>query len=186
MTRSTARKETEGKNSEGPRPIVVFLILVCAIVVLGAVFAAARVFLFPDGIGGRICVAQGPLPDQICSPGDIFPDATADIICQKGYSASVRNVSQDLKDQVYAEYGIKTHKAYEYEVDHIISLELGGSNDIKNLYPEAAVPVPGYHEKDSYENYLHKQVCIGNITLREAQRMIATDWYSYWMAAGQP
>lgn len=32
---------------------------------------------------------------------------------------------------------------YTLEIDHIVSLELGGSNDIANLYPERASPAPG-------------------------------------------
>ena len=52
------------------------------------------------------------------------------------------------KEQVYAEYGIVSHTTGEYEVDHFVPLELGGSNDISNLFPEAASPKPGFHEKD--------------------------------------
>ena len=36
--------------------------------------------------------------------------------------------------------------------------------------------MPGSHEKDSLENLLHKRVCDGTMTLRAAQRAIATDW----------
>src|SRR5437868_4967029 len=50
------------------------------------------------------CVASGGLQDKACTPGDIFPDATTDQICQRGYSSTVRNVPQSEKDQVYAEY----------------------------------------------------------------------------------
>ncbi|MBF0618726.1 MAG: hypothetical protein HQL19_01005 [Candidatus Omnitrophica bacterium] len=61
---------------------------------------------------------------------------------------SVRHVSVKLKHQVYAEYGIVHHNPGEYEVDHLISLELGGSNDIANFWSEAADPQPGLHQKD--------------------------------------
>lgn len=40
----------------------------------------------------------------------------------------------------------------------------GGSNNIANLWPEAASPKPGFHEKDQVENYLHDQVCSGAIS----------------------
>jgi hypothetical protein len=53
---------------------------------------------------------------------------------------------------------------------------LGGSNDISNLFPEAASPKPGFHEKDKVENYLHDQVCSGAMTLQIAQIAIATNW----------
>lgn len=61
-------------------------------------------------------------------------------------------------------------------VDHLVSLELGGSNSQSNLFPEAATPRPGSHEKDRLENRLHAEVCDGSITLRRAQRLIASDW----------
>jgi hypothetical protein len=50
-----------------------------------------------------------------------------------GYAKSVRHVSGMIKAQVYREYGIASHRSGEYEVDHLISLELGRSNDIRNL-----------------------------------------------------
>ena len=126
------------------------------------------------------CQASGGRPDPGCTPGDIFPDATADKICVSGYSASVRNVPTSEKNAVYAEYGITHHSTGEYEVDHFVSQELGGSNDISNLFPEAAEPKPGFHEKDRVENYLHDQVCSGNMTLGAAQRAIATNWLAVY------
>jgi hypothetical protein len=122
------------------------------------------------------CRVNGALQDQACTPGDIFPNATADNICQSGYASSVRNVPESEKNQVYAEYGIASHTPGQYEVDHLVSLELGGSNDISNLWPEAASPKPGFHEKDKVENYLHDQICAGKISLQEAQIQIATNW----------
>jgi len=80
------------------------------------------------------------------------------------------------KDQAYAEYGIYHHYSGQYEVDHLVPLELGGSNDIANLWPEAASPTPGFHQKDEVENYLHDQVCSGAVSLKDAQTEIATNW----------
>jgi hypothetical protein len=78
--------------------------------------------------------------------------------------------------EVYREYGIVERTPGEYEVDHLVPLETGGSNDIANLFPEAAEPRPGFHEKDQVENYLHDQVCTGRMKLFDAQLAIATDW----------
>jgi hypothetical protein len=122
------------------------------------------------------CQIRGPFQDFACTPGAIIESATVNQICTPGYSKTVRNVPVSLKREVYQEYGIAHHVAGEYEVDHLISLELGGSNDISNLWPEAAEPQPGFHEKDKVENYLHKEVCSGRIALQEAQREIATNW----------
>jgi hypothetical protein len=126
------------------------------------------------------CQVNGPFPDTACTPGDILPDATKEQICTSGYAGSVRNVTDSTKNKVYAEYGIKSHSSGEYEVDHLVSLELGGSNDISNLFPEAASPTPGFHEKDKVENYLHDQVCSGAVSLADAQVQIATDWLSVY------
>jgi hypothetical protein len=134
----------------------------------------------PAGIGQRTktsnCVGQNGLSDPACTPGAIFSGATRGQVCTSGYSSQVRNVPQSEKDQVYAEYGIASHSPGQYEVDHLVSLELGGSNDIANLWPEPAEPRPGFHEKDQVENYLHAQVCSGAMSMQEAQIEIATNW----------
>lgn len=122
------------------------------------------------------CVAVKGLEDKDCTPGAIIDGATKDQICVPGYSKSVRDVPESEKNEVYLEYGILTRTTGEYEVDHLISLELGGSNDISNLWPEAAQPIPGFHEKDKVENYLHEQVCSGKVTLQQAQLEIANNW----------
>lgn len=121
-------------------------------------------------------------PKPKLTPGDLLT-TDASIVCQKGYSKSVRNVPVSEKRQVYAEYNTSYPQPQgENEVDHFIALELGGSNDIKNLWLEPANPVPGFHEKDKVENYLHNQVCSGNMSLEEAQKEIVTDWYKVYLS----
>jgi len=106
-------------------------------------------------------------------------------VCKPGYASSTRNVPQSEKNQVYAEYGITSHTTGQYEVDHLVSLELGGSNDISNLWPEAASPKPGFHEKDKVENYLNSQVCSGAISLQQAQVEISTNWLGVYQSMPQ-
>jgi hypothetical protein len=143
----------------------------------------------PTGLRQRTktagCVARNALPDPDCTPGAIFPDATLGLICTPGYTKGVRLVPEQVKNEVYAEYGIASRAPGEYEVDHLISLELGGSNDIANLWPEAASPQPGFHQKDQLENTLHKEVCSGATTLQQAQLEIATDWLARYGAGGR-
>src|SRR5579864_8408772 len=127
------------------------------------------------------CQINGALQDKACTPGDIIPDATKDKICVSGYAGSVRNVTQSTKNQVYAEYGVTTHKSGQYEVDHLVSLQLGGSNNISNLWPQPATPTPGFHEKDRVENYLHDLICKkGTLTVQQAQIEIATNWLAVY------
>src|SRR5689334_19550217 len=70
---------------------------------------------------------QAFLPNSNMTPGDAL-DVTPDDICTPGYSKKVRDVPESVKRQVYETYGIASHQPREYEVDHLISLELGGSN----------------------------------------------------------
>lgn len=132
---------------------------------------------------GSGCRTHDGLPDARCTPGARFSRVTRAEVCRRGYAGEVRNVSSSAKDSVYAEYGISRHfDGSDGEVDHLISLELGGSNARANLFPEAADPRPGAHEKDRLENALHREVCSGAISLRHAQRLIAHDWVAAYRA----
>ena len=117
------------------------------------------------------------LPDPNLTPGDVLPVGIAQI-CVVGYSSSVRSVTIATKDEVYAEYHIVSHAPGQYEVDHLIPLELGGSNSVKNLWPEPAQPEPGFHQKDLLENRLHELVCARSLDLATAQHAIAANWYA--------
>ena len=122
------------------------------------------------------CRVRGPLPDPVCTPGAALRGVTARDVCAPGWARRHRAVSSATKRRVYKEYGITHHSRGEYEVDHLVSLELGGSNAAANLFPEAAEPRPGFHEKDRLEGRLHALVCNGTVSLAAAQRMIRTDW----------
>jgi hypothetical protein len=126
------------------------------------------------------CRVHNALPDTACTPGAVIATATKSVICRSGYAGSVRNVPTSEKNQDYKEYGVYSHAAGQYEVDHLVSLELGGSNAIANLWPEAASPKPGFHEKDKVENYLHSQVCYGTVSLKQAQIEISTNWLAVY------
>jgi hypothetical protein len=116
------------------------------------------------------------LPNPQLTPGDTLPVTVQDI-CVPGYARKVRNVPIEVKRQVYQEYGIYHHRPGEYEIDHLISLELGGSNSIKNLWPQSYITHPwNAHIKDQLENELHREVCGGEMDLAIAQHDIATDW----------
>lgn len=132
-------------------------------------------------------ISQNSYPDSTLTPGDVFPDVTASEVCKSGYTKEVRNVSVSTKHDVYTEYGLTYPQPRgAYEVDHFIPLELGGSNDLKNLWPEPANPTPGFHQKDVVENYLHDQVCRGSESLQKAQKEIQTDWYAVYRRIPNP
>jgi len=141
----------------------------------------------PPPLGHRTkrsgCRPRGQLPDPRCTPGAVIASAGRAEICRTGYTRRVRNVPEPLKRRVFAEYGIRRRAAGQYEVDHLVALELGGSNAIANLWPQVA---PGYGEKDTVENELHRAVCSGRLGLRSAQVRIARDWRSAGVAVPPP
>jgi hypothetical protein len=161
-------------------------ISLAVLLVVGALIASAVVVATggDDGGGPAPATLGRPpglaMPNVELTPGDVLP-ATAQEICVPGYSSSVRDVSTRTKEAVYASYGITSHKTGEYEVDHLVPLAVGGSNDVKNLWPEPAEPRPGFHEKDRLEVRLHALVCDGELDLATAQHDVATDWYAAYV-----
>ena len=122
---------------------------------------------------------DGRLPDPACTPGSLDPRITqADIattICRAGWTAAVRPpasaTDRAKHDVAYPAYGIPAGTSSE--LDHLVPLELGGSNDISNLWPEVG-RVPNV--KDAIENRLHVEVRAGRVSLAAAQLAIAADW----------
>jgi len=121
---------------------------------------------------------QGPRPDAACTPGSYDPAVNqADIsttICHSGYTATVRPSTEQTdaaKKKLYTAYGLTPGTVSE--LDHLVPLELGGSNDVTNLWPEAgSLPNP----KDKVENDLKDAVCSGKVPLDAARQAIASDW----------
>jgi hypothetical protein len=128
------------------------------------------------------------LPNRYRTPGAINPVVTqatiGRTICVSGWTASIRPESSyttGLKEQQLAD-GYAYHgdtDTSDYEEDHLISLELGGSpTSPKNLWPEPYAASTGARVKDRIENKLHDLVCARDISLTAAQRAIATNWWA--------
>lgn len=78
-------------------------------------------------------------------------------------TTSVRNktTTQSEKNKVYLMYGIphpahNTGSTQACEIDHLVSLELGGADTIPNLWPECSPGYanwqgPGFRDKDGFE-----------------------------------
>ena len=119
-------------------------------------------------------VPAADVPNPRLTPGAVLTTSRARV-CRSGYASRVRDVPESEKTAVYARYGVPW-VPYKHEVDHLVSLELGGSNAITNLWPEPYAGRWGARTKDVLENTLHDLVCSGAITLRYAQHIEATEW----------
>jgi hypothetical protein len=133
------------------------------------------------------CSARGALADHSCTPGSLNSQVTqaniGQTICVTGFTRTIRppvSFTNPLKAEQMRSYRL-SGPASDYELDHLVSLELGGNpTSPQNLWPEAYAPVPGAHEKDRVENFLHAQVCSGAMTLADAQAKITGDWTLVW------
>ncbi len=145
------------------------------------------------GIGAEVTdSASGViLPNVTRTPGDVNPNVTQSTIqstiCVTGWTATIRPpaaYTTKLKEQQLASgYAHKGDMATsDYEEDHLISLELGGSpTSPSNLWPEPYSAPDGASVKDQVENKLRELVCAGTIQLAAAQQAIAANW---WIAYG--
>src|SRR6266852_4206943 len=127
-------------------------------------------------MAAAICAALAPgsLNDIHKTPGAVRTTSKATICSTK--TSAVRNVSAATKKQVFALYCITNKtgwcKQAGCEVDHLISLELGGSNDATNLWPQPYAGKWNAHLKDRLENKLHQLICDGSLTPQQAQSTI--------------
>ncbi|HQS03167.1 MAG: hypothetical protein B7Y07_08100 [Halothiobacillus sp. 24-54-40] len=146
-----------------------------------------------DGRYAAVSPESQAMPNPKLTPGALNPAVTQqnldETICRRGgYTKSIRPeeaYTEKLKREQIREYGYSDTRMYDYEEDHLISLELGGSPDSpKNLWPEPHHVMGGWgsYAKDKLENRLHALVCHGEISLAQAQHEIATDWISSYKA----
>ena len=126
----------------------------------------------------------GDLPDQRLTPGAIDAAVTQsnihETVCVKGYTKTVRppqNFTNKLKKYQIKQYGYQDTNTRDYEEDHLIPLNIGGSpNDPHNLWPEPKTSEWNAAKKDELEFKLYKFVFHDKVPLDEARNAMATDW----------
>lgn len=132
-----------------------------------------------------VVVSNKPLPDATCTPGSVNPQVTqatiSKTICVRGWTALVRPPESNtapVKVTAMKAYGMPAKASATTELDHLVPLELGGSDDVSNLWPEPSdLPNAGFrNSKDTVESKLNKAVCQGKVKLDDARQAIATDW----------
>lgn len=155
-----------GRSSSGLFALLAILLLAAAGLLMAA--AAPRAHYRHHG--------TVLLNDPEITPG-IVRTTDADEVC----SESTKKLRKPGIQSVYALYGAKKAKGVCCEIDHLISLELGGDNGVANEWPQPYEPRPGAHEKDEVENWLHAEVCAGKMPLTIAQEKISQDWYAAYL-----
>jgi hypothetical protein len=152
-------------------------------------------------LAGKQCHLRGTppnvLPDPNCTPGGYDPAITQSTIATTlcvpnpgGRGSTQYVLSQAWKDArppVNQTNKAKKEEAVAYglpsattgEGDHLVARQIGGNNDLSNLWLEPG-PIP--NPKDAVENRLHDWMCAAPTAaerfgrLRAAQQAIAFDW----------
>jgi hypothetical protein len=137
-----------------------------------------------------------PKPDLRCTPGAINPSLTLDVLTSAHFTTKClrdKATSAKTKASTYSTYLLPhpehNQGAYQTcELDHLVSLELGGADTLDNIWPQCGpsdvtLRERFFKQKDTVENYLAEQVDRGLIPLADAQSGIASDWTQYLDAA---
>jgi hypothetical protein len=141
---------------------------------LGAAFAVAVLAIL--GIFQTTVNAEGPKPKSGLTPGEARP-ITLEEVCQYERAEVIsRDIPLDMQDKVFAAYGISASQKDRFEVDYLITPDLGGTESLRNLWPQPYSVRWNAHVKDKLEQRLHEMVCSGKLDLVTAQHDIAVDW----------
>jgi hypothetical protein len=115
------------------------------------------------------------LPKADLTPGALR-QVTAAGICA-GDGVRVHAVPASLQERIFRTYGADYRRATEYELDYLITPELGGIQDAANLWPQRYRGTKwSAYVKDELERLFHERICEGQMDLATAQREMATDW----------
>ena len=140
----------------------------------GAVFAA--VVLVALVIFGTTVNAEGPKPKSGITPGETRPISLEEVCRNPDAQVVSDDIPEATRQKVFAAYGIKSAGPNQFEVDYLITPDLGGTESIRNLWPEPYSARWNARVKDKLEQRLHQLVCSGKLDLATAQHDIAVDW----------
>lgn len=130
---------------------------------------------------------DGTRPDPTKTPGAVRTTDRNEICTRK--TKEIRNVSGALKEAIRREYGL-AHKRDKWcnneegcEIDHLIPLLAGGSNDPSNLFPQTYDRSVTWnaHVKDRLEMKLKKLICKQNADIPVLQAEVARDWIAAYL-----
>ena len=128
----------------------------------------------PSRGGGRASTGL-ERPRHDLTPGRVLP-VGVDEVCGAGITG-LPPVAAQVPRQVFEAYGVDYRRAADYELDFLITPELGGAPDPRNLWPQPyRAGVWNAYVKDELERELQALVCRGALDLATAQQELADDW----------
>src|SRR5262249_48224158 len=108
-----------------------------------------------------------PLRDPNCTPGAINPTMTIEVLRDPRFTTRCVRDTATLEEEKSATYGWyhlqrpsnNSGEDQICELDHLISLELGGADTLDNIWPQCgpsgvALSQRDFKQKDTVENFL--------------------------------
>lgn len=126
-------------------------------------------------VGFRAAADGTVLPDPELTPGDVVPGSDVVVLCAPGFGADAHRVRSTDKDRALAAYEVEEFQG-EFTIDHLVPVELGGSDAAANLWPQPRDGAFAAVQKNELENRLHELVCQGVVPLEEARAALVADW----------
>ena len=127
------------------------------------------------GTANTIDKYSEPLPNSRLTPGAVRTTDARNVCTMAPETKG--GIPTGIRTEVLSEYRLKNALAQDYEIDYLITPELGGATDVRNLWPEPYSDTPwNAHIKDQLEEYLRAKVCQGTMDLPTAQKEMASNW----------
>src|SRR4051812_31195976 len=118
--------------------------------------------------------AAAQLPSSFQTPG-AKSKANEAQVCAADFEASAKPIAKWQREQALERYG-KRPEDFTGELDHLIPVSLGGTNDPENVWPIPSSKDMGPEQKKALDVKLHQLVCDKTIKLKDAQDAIRKDW----------
>ena len=103
----------------------------------------------------------------------------ANTICKPSYVKKIKSqITNETSTKIFAEYSIAKKKRSDYAIDHLVPVDMGGTNALTNLWP---IPLKGTatpQRKAVVDAAVRKSMCAGFISLAAAQGLFNISWPS--------
>jgi hypothetical protein len=159
--------------------------VVCSAAAIIGLLVVPALLVWPQAGGD---VPAVPSPDSGLTPGAAVLTSRDDV-CGVRRPSEAPQVSRGVALTIFRAYGIDDPRPNAYELDYLVSPEIGGTTDVSNLWPQSYSGKWNAHLKDALEDHLRELICSDHVDLQTAQREIATDWiaaYRKYFATDEP
>ena len=119
-------------------------------------------------------MAMAQLPNNMYTPGKA-DKVDVKQLCAETFETSVKPMADWQKNTTLERYGVRP-ESFSGDLEHLVPVSLGGTNDPENLYPFHAQGEYTLEAKQRLAAKIHELVCDGKMSLKQAQDIFKKDW----------